>query len=64
MYTGQIYKDDAPITVEDAVSLNLITTDENGDIWLVQDQSHFIRISGDLRLYTHKIIIICQHTIS
>jgi hypothetical protein len=50
MYTGQIYKDDAPITVEDAVSLNLITTDENGDIWLVQDQSHFIRISGDLRL--------------
>lgn len=50
MYTGQIYYKGEPITVQEAVDLNLITVDENNDIWLKDDLTHLIRITGDLRL--------------
>lgn len=50
MYTGQIYYKNNPITVQEAVDLNLITVDGNGDIWLRDDVAHMIRITGDLRL--------------
>ena len=50
MYTGQIYYQGNPVTVQAAVDLNLITVDGNGDIWLVGDTAHLIRISGDLQL--------------
>jgi hypothetical protein len=50
MYTGQIYYQGNPITVQAAVDLNLITVDENGDIWLASDVAHVIVIRGDLQL--------------
>jgi lipopolysaccharide export system protein LptA len=50
MYTGQIYYKGEPITVEQAVDLKLITVDSNGDIWLYNDASHLIKITGDLNL--------------
>lgn len=50
MYTGQIYYQDNPITVQEAVDLNLIDVDDNGDIWLKNDHTHLIKITGDLRL--------------
>lgn len=50
MYSGQIYYQNNSITVEDAVSLNLIDVDENGDVWLKQDSNRQIKIQGDLRL--------------
>lgn len=50
MYTGQIYYQNNPITVQEAVDLKLITVDANGDIWLYNDVMHLIKITGDLRL--------------
>jgi hypothetical protein len=50
MYTAQIYHNDEPISVAEAVNRNLITVDENGDIWLKDDGLHLIKITGDLRL--------------
>lgn len=50
MYTGQIFYQGNSITVEEAVSLNLIVVDESGNIWLTADSSHQVKISGDLRL--------------
>ncbi len=50
MYTGQIYYQGNPITVQAAVDLNLVTVDANGDIWLFNDISHLIKITGDLQL--------------
>ena len=49
-YTGQIYYNEAPITIEEAVTLNLITVDGNDDIWLSQDSMHAVNIQGDLHL--------------
>ena len=50
MYTGQIYYKDEPITVQQAVDLNLITIDSNSDVWLKEDTSNLVNITGDLRL--------------
>jgi hypothetical protein len=50
MYTGQIYYKDEPITVQQAVDLNLITVDSNSDIWLKDDTNNLVNITGDLRL--------------
>ena len=50
MYTGNIYYQGNPITVQEAVNLNLITVDSNGDIWLKNDENHMVTITGDLRL--------------
>jgi hypothetical protein len=50
MYTGQIYYQGNPITVQQAVDLDLITVDGNGDIWLKNDVNHLVKITGDLRL--------------
>lgn len=50
MYTGQIYYQNEPITVQQAVDLNLIDVDSNGDIWLKNDVTHLVKITGDLRL--------------
>jgi hypothetical protein len=50
MYTGQIYYKDEPITVQQAVDLNLITVDSNSNIWLKDDTNNLVSISGDLRL--------------
>lgn len=50
MYTGQIYYKGEPITVQQAVDLNLIDVDANGNIWLKNDVSHLIKITGDLNL--------------
>lgn len=50
MYTGQIYYKGEPITVAQAEELKLITVDGNGDIWLYNDTSHLIKITGDLNL--------------
>lgn len=50
MYTGQIYYKDEPITVQQAVDLNLITVDSNSDIWLKDDINNLVNITGDLRL--------------
>ena len=50
MYTGQIYYKNEPITVQQAVDLNLITIDSNSDVWLKEDTSNLVNITGDLRL--------------
>lgn len=50
MYTGQIFYQGNPVTVNEAVSLNLIAVDENGDVWLKQDTNHQVAVRGDLRL--------------
>jgi len=50
MYTGQIYYKNEPITVQQAVDLDLITVDSNSDIWLKDDTNNLVNISGDLRL--------------
>jgi hypothetical protein len=50
MYAGQIYYKDSPISVDDALNLNLISVDSSGDIWLKNDISHVVKITGDLRL--------------
>jgi hypothetical protein len=50
MYTGQIYYKDEPITVQQAVDLDLITVDSNSNIWLKEDTNNLLNISGDLRL--------------
>ena len=50
MYNGKITYQGSEITVDQAVALNLITKDGNGDIWLAQDANHTIKISGDLVL--------------
>ena len=50
MYTGQIYYKDEPITVQQAVDLNLIMVDSNSDIWLKDDTNNLVNITGDLRL--------------
>ena len=50
MYTGQIYYQGNPITVQEAVNIDLIVVDSNGDIWLKNDVNHLVRITGDLRL--------------
>lgn len=50
MYTGQIYNNDIPVTVQEAVDLGLVSVDENGDIWLASDTSHLIKIIGDLKI--------------
>lgn len=50
MYTGQIFYQGNPITVQQAVDLSLIAVDENGDIWLFHDPGHMIKITGDLQL--------------
>ena len=50
MYTGQIYYKDEPITVQQAVDLNLITVDSNSDVWLKEDTNNLVNITGDLRL--------------
>jgi hypothetical protein len=50
MYTGQIYYKDKPITVQQAVDLNLITVDSNSDIWLKDDTNHLVNITGNIRL--------------
>jgi hypothetical protein len=50
MYTGQIYYKDEPITVQQAVDLDLITVDSNSNIWLKEDTNNLVNISGDLRL--------------
>jgi hypothetical protein len=50
MYTGQIYYKDEPITVQQAVDLDLITVDSNSNIWLKDDTNNLVNISGDLRL--------------
>lgn len=50
MYTGNIYYQGNPITAQEAVNLNLITVDSNGDIWLKNDENHMVTITGDLRL--------------
>ena len=50
MYNGQIYYNGNPITAQEAVDLNLVTVDGNGDVWLANDVMHLIKITGDLRL--------------
>ena len=50
MYSGQIYYKDEPITVQQAVDLDLITVDSDFDIWLKEDTNNLVNISGDLRL--------------
>jgi hypothetical protein len=50
MYTGQIYYKGEPLTVPQAVELNLVTVDGNGDIWLYNDTAHLVKITGDLNL--------------
>jgi hypothetical protein len=50
MYSGQIYYKGNPITIQEAVNLDLITVDGNGDIWLKNDIKHMIKITGDLKL--------------
>lgn len=50
MYNGKIYKDGNLLTVDEAVTLGLITVDSNGDVWLPNDVNHVIKITGDLRL--------------
>ena len=49
MYNGQIYKNGNPITVAEAVSLNLVTVDAQGNVWLKSDTNHQIKVSGDLK---------------
>ena len=50
MYTGKIYKNGVELSIQEAVSQNLINVDVNGDIWLSEDTYHFIKITGDLLL--------------
>ena len=50
MYTGQIYYQGNPISVQQAFDLKLVDVDANGDIWLKNDISHLVKITGDLRL--------------
>lgn len=50
MYSGQIYIAGVAKTVAEAVALNVITVDGNGDIWLAADTSHLVKVNGDLRL--------------
>lgn len=50
MYTGKITYRGSVITTATAVSLNLITVDGNGDIWLAQDTNKSVKIKGDLSL--------------
>lgn len=50
MYSGKIIYKGSTITVAQAVTLNLITTDGSGDIWLKQDTNHSVKITGDLVL--------------
>lgn len=50
MYTGQIYLSGVAKTVAEAVALNLITVDGNGDIWLFADTARLVKVNGDLRL--------------
>lgn len=50
MYTGQIYHKGIPITVQGAIDLDLITVDENNDVWLKHDTMKVIKIHGDLQL--------------
>jgi hypothetical protein len=49
-YTGQIYFNGNPITIQQAIDLNLISQDADGNIWLTQDSFKAISISGDLHL--------------
>ncbi len=50
MYNGKIFYQDSEITVAQAVTLNLIVQDGNGDIWLKQDANKTVKITGDLHL--------------
>lgn len=50
MYTGQIYYNDLPITIEDAVSRNLIYISDDNDIYLYEDKMKVVKINGDLHL--------------
>ena len=50
MYSGQIYYNDKPITVEQAIALKLVYRDENGDIWFTQDTLKLIQLKRDLHL--------------
>lgn len=50
MYNGDIYYKGNKITLADAVDLKLITVDTNGNIWLYNDISHLVKITGDLNL--------------
>ena len=50
MYQGQIYYKGNSVTIEEAVSLNLIVVDGDGNIWLKVDTARKIKITGDLRL--------------
>ena len=50
MYTGDIYYRGNKTTLDEAVALKLITVDINGDIWLYNDISHLVKITGDLNL--------------
>jgi hypothetical protein len=52
MYTGQIYLDNLPLTVQEAVDLGYITVDANQDIWLIEDTMKVVKIQGDLRLHS------------
>ena len=50
MYLGQVYYNETPLTLEEAVEKQLITIDENNDVWLFQDTNHIVQIHGDLHL--------------
>lgn len=49
MYSGQISKNGTPITVAEAVALNLIVVDAQGDVWLKSDTNRSIKVTGDLK---------------
>jgi hypothetical protein len=49
-YSGQIYYNDQPITIQQAVDLDLIYVDSDNNIWLKQDPMKIVTIQGDLRL--------------
>jgi len=49
-YTGQIYYNNLPITIAEAISRNLVYLDEDLDMWLLQDSKKTIKINGDLHL--------------
>lgn len=50
MYNGKIFYQGSEITIDQAVTLNLIVRDGNGDIWLKQDTNKTVKITGDLFL--------------
>ena len=50
MYTRDIYYKGNKTTLKEAVDLKLITVDTNGDIWLYNDVSHLVKITGDLNI--------------